>query len=269
LNFDEVAHQLPTVNIDGLRVSYRDAGLGIPIVLLPGLTGSKEWFESQYSGLSNRYRVLSYDLRQAGRQQYNVELLSEDLAKFLGALRIPSAVVGGHSFGGLIAQQFALSYPQRARSLLLISSFPHLDISGTNVLELLSLGDVQIKSAAGSLLSRLLPWRRKEITEPEGMSFLAAHTGGITRATLNERLRIIREVDFREQLPELTMPALIIAGAKDRPQMLEAAQVLYEGIQDSTLEVIEGAGHFCFYERHDLFNDIVDSFLTDRMASLG
>lgn len=260
---------MPTVNIDGLRVSYRDAGLGIPIILLPGLTGSKEWFESQYRGLSNRYRVLSYDLRQAGRQNYTIEFLSEDLAKFLSALRIPSAVVAGHSFGGLIAQQFALSYPQRARSLLLISSFPHLDISASNVLEWLSPGDVQIKSAAGSFLSRLLPWRRKEMMEQEGLAFLAAHTGAITRATLNERLRIIREFDFREKLPELTMPALIIAGAKDRPQMLEAAQVLYEGIQDSTIEVIEGAGHFCFYERHDIFNDVVDSFLTERMASLG
>jgi len=293
-----VAHQLPTVDIDGLRVSYCDAGIGLPVVFLPGLTGSKEWFQYQLSGLSESYRVLSYDFRLAGRQRYSAELLAEDLAKFLSALRIHSAVIAGHSFGGLVAQQFAISYPYRVKSLLLVSTFPYLEEkSPAALLEWLVPGEVKLQSPIRDLILRLFcrwcrqrserehytlagpgkdspddgGWGKIPQTNPdrqEDLKFLAAHTAGLNKYTLNARLRIIQDFDSRERLAGFSMPALIVAGASDRPEILKGAQLLYEGIPDATLEVIEGAGHFCFYERHDLFNEIVDQYLSERLASL-
>ena len=262
--------QLPTVNINGLRVAYRDAGLGLPIVLLHGLTGSKEWFEYQFSGLSSSYRVLSYDLRTAGRRHYDIQLLAEDLAKFLSALRIPSAMIGGHSLGGLVAQQFALSYPQRTKGLILVSTFPYLhEKSPQMITKWITPGEVQFQSPTKRLFSRIFGGRKREASvEPEGLEFLAANTAGLNKATLHARIKIVQEIDFRERLAELNMPALIVVGAKDEPVILEGAQLLYEGLSDATLEVIENTGHFCFYERHDLFNNAVDYFLAERLANL-
>jgi pimeloyl-ACP methyl ester carboxylesterase len=260
---------LPTVNIDGLRVAYLEAGRGLPIVMAPGLTGSKEWFTYQFSGLSENYRILSYDVRPARGRSYTLELLAEDLAKFLSAMRIPSAIIGGHSFGALIAQQFAKSFPNRTRGLILVSAFASLPREPqATIQKWLTPGDIHTPSGIGSLFSRLFCRNRPEEPGDGELAFLAANNAGLTKATLNERLRIVRESDLRENLPELGMPALVMMGARDRPEMLAAGQELYESLPNASLEVIENAGHFCFYERHDLFNNALDYFLFERLASL-
>ena len=116
---------MPTIDIDGLRVNYADAGTGLPIVFVPGLVGSKEWFRYQISGLSNHHRVICYDLRPArGRVDYSLDLLTSDLTRFLDALKIHGAIIAGHAFGALIAIHFASMHPERSLALVAVSASP-------------------------------------------------------------------------------------------------------------------------------------------------
>lgn len=251
-------------------MEYEDEGTGLPVIFIPGITGSKDWFRYQLSGLSEHHRIISYNLRNAGlRGAYAIELLTEDLARFIRALRLINAVIVGHCFGGLIAQQFALTYPQQASAVILSSTFPHLpQHSPQQIVDLLAPGPIQFESPVARFFRKLFGGRRPEVEEDEGLAWLTTKNANLDRATLDARIRVIERFDMREHLGEITVPALVVVGAEDHAPILHGSQQLDEGIQDSNLEVIEGGDHFMFYTRHDLYNDVIDDFLMSHLAEL-
>jgi 3-oxoadipate enol-lactonase len=89
-----------------------------------------------------------------------------------------------------------------------------------------------------------------------------------SKTTITQRLNILKTPDLRPALPQITAPTLVVAGAKDSAYFHSCAQEMYRKMQDANLEVIEGAGHFCFLTRHDQFNMAVDEFLTDRLGEI-
>lgn len=261
---------MPAVDIDGLKVEYEDEGSGLPVVFIPGLTGSKDWFKYQLSGLSEHYRIISYNLRLISRREpYTIDLLTEDLARFLTALRIHNAVIAGHSFGGLIAQNFAINYAQRTTALILSSTFPYLPAQPPQkVIEWLAPGPVEFKSNWARFISRLFGQKQASGEESDSLAWLAKQSGGLNKATLDARIEIVHNFNVANRLSEIGDPTLLIVGAEDRAPVLAGTQLLYENIPDTTLEVLEGGDHFVFFTRHDLYNDVIDDFLMSRLASL-
>lgn len=259
---------MPTAEIDGLRVEYIETGSGLPIVFVPGLAGSKEWFHYQLSGLSDRYRVISYDLRRA-RGKYDLDILASDLSRLLGALRLPAAVVAGHSFGALVAIQFAVSYPSRCLALIAMSAAPcYPAMSAEQLVSGLCPGEIKFESFFARLWKRLTGAKPAPHDDSDPLAYLVRHNAGLDSATLDARLRILREVDLSPALGEVSAPTLIIAASGDLPKILSGSQLMYQSIAGSTLEVIEDAGHFCFYTRHDLVNSTIDDYLNARLARL-
>lgn len=240
-----------------------DTGSGLPVIFVPGLVGSKEWFRYQDSGLSDSYRIISYDLRRVrGRVEYTLDLLVDDLAKFLNALRIPAAAIAGHDFGALIALKFALTYPNRCLALTTISSAPSFSaMSEEEILESFSPGEIKFEGFWERLWKRLFAKKSLQDEEPGSLGYLPKHSGNIDQQTLSARLELARNTDLTEELHEVCMPTMIMVGSKDKPEILAGAQILDEQIPDSTLEVVEDADHFLFYTRHDLFNAALDEFL--------
>lgn len=270
---------MPTIRAEGLTIDYQESGVGLPMLFIPGITEFKEEFGFQFHGLSDSYRVISYDLRRGLKRasDYTLDLLVEDLRVFIEGIELDSAVICGHSFGSLVALEFALRYPAMAKALVLISGYPSAPgISPDKLIAWTSSAShpfhksfgaafkVQIARFLGRTTSGVLAMT-DEISAVRTVARQAAHT---SETTINQRERIIRHTDLRERLCELGMPALIVAGAKDRAEFLSAAQQLYEGIPNASLEVIEGAAHFCFLTRHDQFNTVVDEFLTDCLAEI-
>lgn len=261
---------MPTACIDGLRIGYTDTGSGLPVVFAPSLTGSKEWFHYQSLGLSDHYRIISYDVRRArGRGPYSLDMLADDLARFLSALRIGAAGVVGHGFGGLVALKFAFLHPERAPALILSSTAPTFaGTSDEDLLALLCPTQVGFESVWQRLWKLVRPPRTVPEDDTDPVAYLARHNGEVDAATVAARLRILRESDLTPVLPEIAAPSLIIAGADDSPRVLAGSQLMDQRLPESTLEVIEGAGHFCFFTRHDLFNATVVDFLNRACAHL-
>ena len=260
---------MPTVDIDGLRVSFVDEGAGVPLVFVHGLVGSKEWFCYQASGLSDRYRTISYDLRRA-RGSYTLDNLAHDLVRLLDRLKLPAAAIAGHELGSLVALKTAATYPERCVALILSSAA--LSFGGNSTDDLLAWfapGGAQLDG----VLARFWRWvtgraaPRIEEAE-EGLAYLAQENGDIDGHTLRARMKLLRQTDLEPILAGIGVPALVIAGALDRPELLAGAQRLAELLPEATLEVLEGADHFCFYTRHDLFNAVVDEFLADAVKSV-
>jgi len=115
---------VPKVKVNDIEINYDVEGEGEPLVLIHGLSGStRHWF-FQIPEFSKHFRVIAYDVRGHGqtdkpKQEYSIKLFADDLRGLMDKLGVDKAHIIGLSMGGYIAQQFALDYPDKVKSLVL------------------------------------------------------------------------------------------------------------------------------------------------------
>ena len=115
---------MPKVRANGIDLYYETHGRGEPLLLIAGLGATCELWDNQVPLLARKFQVITFDNRGAGRsdkpqEPYSVALFADDTAGLMDALSLDSAFVYGESMGGLIAQEFGVRHPQRARALVL------------------------------------------------------------------------------------------------------------------------------------------------------
>ena len=118
---------MPYVPTRDIITYYEEAGSGDPLVLIMGLGGDLQGWALTAPALAKQFRVITYDNRGAGRtsapdKPYTVAGMADDLAELLDALKITKAHILGYSMGGMIAQEFALKYPNRVDKLILLAT---------------------------------------------------------------------------------------------------------------------------------------------------
>src|SRR5437660_10378045 len=119
---------MPDVDLGDVRIAYELHGAGDRFVVLTHGLGSALGFWSPHvAKLAAHHRVLRWDLRGAGASAkppgpYDPALFARDLAALLDQLGEPAAHLVGHSGGGVVSQRFALDFPARTRSLVLVST---------------------------------------------------------------------------------------------------------------------------------------------------
>ena len=115
---------MPKISVNGFKLHYEIEGDGEPLVLIPGFASGREIWSGQTPTLSRNFRVITFDPRGISASDtpdgpQSISLLADDLAHLLLALHIHKAHVLGVSFGGFVAQEFALKYPSMTRKLVL------------------------------------------------------------------------------------------------------------------------------------------------------
>ena len=139
------SHDLPSTRIlqltDHATIVRDTGGPGIPIILLHALSMDGSMYRAIYPSLSKSARVIMYDIRCFGYAQdaplvQGFAQLADDLGNLLDVLSIEKADVFGTSYGGALAQQFAVQYPKRVRSIAVLASvtqgFPAMLDRATN-----------------------------------------------------------------------------------------------------------------------------------------
>jgi pimeloyl-ACP methyl ester carboxylesterase len=235
-------------------------GSGQPVVLLHPFTGSGLiWSYQQPVFARAGYRVVGYSRRafqnsEAG-PMYNAGTASEDLhalVSFLGIDRFHAVSSAG---GAFVAADYAISHPERLRSLVLACS-------------ILGVQDDEIAKMLGSLRipeSESLPAYFREL----GPSYRAADPIGTARwrelersSMPGERIQQTFKNSISLQILEnLQTPTLLIAGDADLIAPPPLARAFARHIPHSQLKVLPECGHSAYWERPDLFNDAVLDFL--------
>lgn len=123
---------MPYVPTRDIITYYEEAGSGEPLVLIRGLGSDLQAWALQVPELAKHFRVITYDNRGAGRtgapdKPYSIAGMADDLATLLSELKIEKASVLGYSMGGMIAQEFALKYPNKLDKLILLATSAHFD----------------------------------------------------------------------------------------------------------------------------------------------
>ncbi|MEE9279543.1 MAG: alpha/beta hydrolase, partial [Myxococcota bacterium] len=222
---------------DGTRIYYEDHGKGPAILLSHGYSATSRMWQGQVEGLSNDYRVITWDLRGHGQSdspaevaEYAEAVVVDDMAALLDACGVERAVVGGLSLGGYLSLAFHLAHPERVRGLMLFDTGP---------------GYKNDEAREG--------WNRN--TEARARAFdekgLGALGGGAEVRVSQHRSAeglarsargTLKQVDARviESLPRIEAPTLVLVGEKDRP-FLAATEYMARKIPAASHVVLPGA----------------------------
>lgn len=260
--------------VEGIDLWYEDGGSGEVVVLVPGLGGATDLWHAQSPVLRERYRVISLDNRGAGRSDkpqtpYSMDGFAADLAGLLDHLGIDEPVhLVGASMGGVIAQAFVHTYPERVRSLALVctgvsSADPHISVPGGEVLaRLQSPGDTP--EAVVQTLLDCFYHPDHVAAHPELREFFLnrKREPQPRYAYLLQLGAIADPRPYYEWLAEVPVPTLVIHGADDRIWPVANAHTLAEGLGErGELVVMGGAGHMLFEEQPEVFNQHLMGFL--------
>lgn len=264
-------------SINGAQIYYEVAGTGPPLVLLHAGVADGRFWDDQFATLAQHYRTIRYDLRGFGRSAMPPGPFSqhEDLAGLLDFLAVEQAIVVGISYGGKVAIDFALAYPQRVTALVL--------------------GAPSIGGAAPT--ERMLEfWEEEETAVAQGNLDHAVELNlrlwvdGIYRQPdeVDEQVRqkvgqMQREIFLMEvpedvaemrlepaaygRLAEITAPTLVLVGDLDLPEKVEEAAWLAEQLPHAQHAVMPGVGHMLNMEKPALFNELVLDFLQEKSGT--
>lgn len=249
----DVAKRITLSN--GLALSCVDQGerTAPVLVLLPGLSDSWRSYELVLAYLPASIRVIAVSLRGHGDSDkpesgYRTKDFSADVADLLSVLRINRAIVAGHSSASLVAQRFAIDYPQRTAGIVLEGSFATL--RGRREVE-----DV-VASAIAPLTDPITPdFARKfaagTVVRPVPQSFMDA----MVAESLKVPARVWRDAfaallldDHTAELGHIRAPTLLVWGDQDGLIGREAQDALATGIPGSRLVVYSGVGHSPHWE---------------------
>lgn len=279
--FDSIQHLLiHTVQVQGFRIAYLDAGKGAPVILVHGFGGSLWQWEYQQTALSADHRVITLDLLGSGFSDkpdldYTPTQMVEFFRAFMDALGIQRAALVGNSMGAGLVIGMALTYPDRVDRLILIGGMPN------QVLEKLASPLIKraVESRTPAWLVTVGNWFfgrwltetvLKEIVHDQGLLTYAV----IERAYQNRKrpglipplLALSRNLPLWEEglakrLGEIRHPTLVLWGAEDRVFPPQVGKELHATIQGSTFMLIAGAGHIPQWERPEVVNPILLKFL--------
>ena len=126
LNMQDIP--LKKVHVGDIDVAYKMVGKGEPILLFNGASDTMDaWDPSFLTTISSNHTVIVFDQRgignsTVGSKPYSMQLLANDTAGLMDALKIQKADVMGYSLGGHIAQAFTISHPEKVNRLILVAS---------------------------------------------------------------------------------------------------------------------------------------------------
>jgi len=238
---------VPDLDRDGVRISYQvfgPPGGGTPLLLTHGFSASSAMWQPNIAALAAARPVITWDLRGHGRSDapddlaaYSAEACVADMAALLDACGIARVVAGGLSLGGYLSLEFCLAHPDRVAGLVLCDTGP-----GYRRDEARQRWNDRAIAIAGRLER-----------DPDGDP-----RGGLARAARG--LLTQRDARVINALPSITVPALVLVGARDQ-DYLGAAEYLAAKLPRAGHAVIPEAGHVCNADQPDLFSQQVLAFL--------
>jgi 3-oxoadipate enol-lactonase len=271
---------MPSVKTGDIVTYYEEAGSGEPLILICGLSADLQVWRFQLPELSKRLRVICYDNRGAGRtsapdEPYSIAGMADDLAALLDHLRIDSAHILGWSMGGLIAQQFALTRPQRVRKLILVSTTSQPD--GFVRLAIKNWMNIRRSDMPFEQIARFQSrWGYSPAFFDNEQAYEKLVHTMATNPHAQKAHAFLRQADallahkMGDAASGIRAQTLVIAGVHDNLIPPYHSESLAKTIPGATLKVLDAA-HTGFVEFPDVYNrailDFLDASLTTRAES--
>lgn len=269
-----------TLHVNGVRLTYDDAGSGTAFVTLhggPGM-GSRKGDWATFGPLTDTYRLVSYDQRgngdSEGREPYSHEQLTADLEALRQTLELGKMVLLGGSYGGYIALEYALTHQENLHALILRDTAANNRYKDTSMERALTSGLPMDRER----LERLFAGRVESDEDFRESFRMIQPLYNVTRDPEAEAARLAAipfrfethnwafsrnqpTFDLTERLRSVQVPVLITVGRHDWITPLEASEELHAVLPKSELVVFEHSGHSPQLEETERYLAVVRDFL--------
>ena len=272
-------------NVNGVKLSYRVYGTGFPVILIHGYGAKKEIWNPQIVELRKKYKVITFDIRGTGESDrpnmhYTMKMLAEDVNGLTDSLQIEKAHIVGRSFGGMIAQNFTLLFPQKVEKLVLIATnYGRTDTEWVEIPKNGRLEEIEtLKHDPLKAFKQKSKWFfhikfRKEMEANPTKKFydIFSKEDLIRESTVNPSRPqdIINQAEAMkthytlEKLGEINNKTLLIAASHDRLTPVSVMIEMNNKIPNSELKIINEVGHFMTLSRASEVNKMILNFLED------
>jgi len=256
-----------------VELYYEEHGDGEPLILIPGLAAGRWIWFKQVLQLSEQFRVITFDPRGLGlsplySDQLTIPLLADDVVVLLHRLGIKRAHILGASFGGFVAQEFALANPEMTRTLVLsCTSFGGPRHVAPPMETLMAIASTNGFNTEERIRRILLPAFSSDFARdhPEGVDQIVKLrlSGTVTEEAYRAQLMAAAGFNAEPKLGDIKAPTLVISGDSDAIVPVQNSRNLAAEIPGAELRIIEGGSHLFFIERPEEFNRSVIEFLKE------
>ena len=253
---------------------YESHGTGEPLILIPGFaSGAWTWFR-QTGELSKDFRVITFDPRGIGKsktgenelQNLSMKTFVEDVLDLLNFLKIEKAHILGASFGGFVAQEFALLFPERVNKLILACTTAGGKHHVSPDIEILRSFTPDPNLPLGTRIRKFFrpaftdEFNAEHAAEVEKVCRLREENE-VAEATYSAQLQVAFTFDLENKIGAIKHETLIITGDRDNLVPMQNSINLAEKLPNATLKIIKNGSHMIFIENADEFNKIVTDFV--------
>ncbi|MBI2867531.1 MAG: alpha/beta hydrolase [Chloroflexi bacterium] len=254
---------MPKATINGIELYYEVHGSGPTVVFCHGASGSHLSWWQQVPDFSKYYRCITYDQRGFGqsldaRNGSGAKALVDDLDGLLLHLNIREIHLVCQDLGGYTGMGFALKYPSRVKSLTLSGSHGWIIDQDTIAKALRARNNH--KNREGDLMSLSVSSRLQR--ERPAVAFLFKQIAGLNPTLSRDYFqRIPASPPPRVLLSKLIFPTLFVVGEEDEMTPPEIVEAAHRQLLNSMVYRVPGSGHSSYFERPELFNPRVLSFV--------
>ncbi|EMY33132.1 alpha/beta hydrolase fold protein [Arthrobacter crystallopoietes BAB-32] len=280
-----------TAALETGEVSYweypaQEPGAGTDLLFIHGFRGDHHGLELLAAALPG-HRIIAPDLPGFGvcapfaSREHSVENYAGFVHDFAAALQLgPDAVLLGHSFGSIIAAHYLAAQPASFAAAVLVNPISEPALKGpravaSRLAELYYFLGARLPERAGLQLLkhpaivRVMSMMMAKTRDPQLRRFIHAQhdayfSAFANRSVVLESFRASISHDVLEAAPALSLPVLLIAGAKDDLGSVASQQNLAAAMPDAQLEIIDGVGHLIHYEAPEAAAGMVSRFLAER-----
>jgi 3-oxoadipate enol-lactonase len=250
---------------------FESAGAA-PLMLISGMAGScSGWLPLQVPEFAQTRPVLIFDHRGVGQSSdpgdpFEIADLAQDALDLLDALALPKVALLGTFMGGMIAQEMALSAPERIERLILVGTYARPDAKRRMLLQHWT--DLVRQDVPVELLARhRLLWTLQDDTLEQGdliEDMIAAYTEQgppLSAEVFARQCTACSKHDTLDRLAAVACPTLVVSGRNDIVTPPKFHRELADGIHNARLVTLSYGGHLVMVESAERFNQTVLQFL--------
>lgn len=261
-----------------MHLFYETHGAGEPLLLIPGFaSGAWNWFR-QIDDLSQDFKVITFDPRGIGRskaeneaelENLSMNVFADDVLHILDKLEIEKAHICGASFGGFVAETFALNFPERLGKLILAcTSFGGAHHVPPDLEILMAFASTDGMNTSERIRKFMIPAFTPEFTAefPETVEKVCRlrENSVVPEKIYTAQLTTATTFDYKDRVREIENETLIITGSNDKVVPVQNSINLAEKMPNATLEIIKNGSHMFFVENAEEFNRKVKEFILQK-----
>jgi pimeloyl-ACP methyl ester carboxylesterase len=272
-------------DVNGIKICYKIYGdeNKFPLICVHGFGSKKETWIAQVGELSKKFKVIIFDLRSAGKsdrpkEPYGMDVLADDIAGLMDFLKIEKAHFMGFSLGGMIAQHFVLTYPERVEKLILICTSAGIPKEGgiemfrKNQLARIESIKQDPEKVFWQDTLRGFHWKfRKQMEENPKKKFYGCWSAEdlieyiqknpSTPQDVENQTYCVKTHNTYNRLHEIKNHTLLIAASQDRLVSKASLKEIHKRIPISVYKEIDKAGHEVHRSRAPEVNKLILDFL--------